>query len=260
MRKIRFNLITCAAILIVAAHALHAQTVSDEPRNEIEVRGPYLSLSGETRFSTPQVAGTIISFSEDFDVPGSFDVDLSYTYRSRSDKHKVAVNYSRGSFEATRTLTRTIVFQGQTYPVNLAVRANLKLDDFRVMYAYRWGNEKIRVGPMVDAGFVKTRVGLDASLNNSSIAREGDTTKPALTVGYDLDYHPSPKVNIFHTLGGIAAGGDRLFRAEAGVKYFPVRNFGLSGGYAYAYYKETEDDNFVLFKPRGPFFGAVIRF
>lgn len=260
MRKINYSLTFCAAIWMVTVHSLSAQTVSDQPKSEIEVRGTYLTLDGEASFSTPQIAGTTFSFSKDFSLPERLGVDLRYTYRSKSGKHKVLFDYSRANFDATRTLTRTIVFQGQAFPVNLAVRAEYTLNDFRAMYAYRWGNRKIRFGPMVDVGFVKSTVGLSASLNNSSVAREGNTTKPALAVGYDLDYYPTSKVNIFHTLGGFAAGGDQIFRTEGGIRYYPVRHFGVSGGYAFKHYKTTDDPNFVLVKPHGPFFGGVIRF
>lgn len=262
MKNITNKMIVLVVFVFASIAPSFSQTNDDDtPRSEVEIRGSYLDLTGDARFSTSAVPGTTISIEDDFNLPDRLGLDLRYTYRTGNGKHKFMVNYLRADFEATATLRRTIVFQGQVYPVNLEVEGNYQLDDFRVLYSYRWGSEKLRIGPMVDIGVVRSKVKVAGTINGIPVDREGETIKPSFTVGYDIDYDPTPRFNIFHRLGGIAAGGDRLFRTEVGIKFFPVRNFGITGGYSHNYYKSTEEnDNFVAVRPQGPFFGGVIRF
>jgi hypothetical protein len=128
------------------------------------------------------------------------------------------------------------------------------------MYSYRWGTEKFRIGPMADAGFVSTRLQLTGATNNGVRTGERTITKLAATVGYDLDYDPSEKVNLFHNLGAIVFQGEHLFHSEGGVRYFPVRNFGLTGGYKFERYKVEDGSDFITVRAHGPFFGGVLRF
>jgi hypothetical protein len=128
------------------------------------------------------------------------------------------------------------------------------------MYAYRWGNEKIRIGPMVDMGLVSTRLELTGTTNNGTRSDSGKITKFAATVGYDLDYDPTPQLNIFHNLGAIRFQGERLFHSEGGAKFFVTRQFGVSAGYKALRYRVEKNDNFILVKAHGPFVGGVFRF
>ena len=249
---------TCIVLALVAT--AHAQSSTDQPRNEIEVRGTFSIPSGEASFSTSGSAGSILSFERDFDFQNEFGYALRYARRSESDKHKFLAEYTATSWDRSTTLSRSFTFRGETYEANLNATADLKLRTFRAMYAYRWGNDKIRVGPMVDIGVINTRLDISGTTTNGARSGEGSFSKFAATVGYDLDYYPASNVTIYNNLGGIAFLGDRLFRVEGGVKYFPVRHVGLSGGYRYQYVKLTDEADFLKVKINGPFFGGIFRF
>ena len=180
--------------------------------------------------------------------------------RTASGKHKFQAGYSQNTWNRNTTLSRSFTFLGETYVANLATSSDLKLSDFRAMYAYRWGNEKIRIGPMLDMGVITTRLNISGSTNNGARSGSGSISKFAATVGYDLDYDPTPKVNIFNNLGAIAFQGDRVFHFEGGIRVFPVRHFGFSGGYKVERTKlENEQDSLKVIA-HGPFFGGVLRF
>lgn len=83
--------------------------------------------------------------------------------------------------------------------------------------------------------------------------------KFAAARAYDLDYHPTSQVNIFKHLGAIAFQGERLF-VDGGIKVFPTRHFGFSGGYKAQRYRMEKNDDFILVRAHGPFFGGVFRF
>ena len=248
-----------ACVLLVGPF-ITAGAQNTGPKNEIEVRGVLAIPSGEASFSSNGSAGTVISFSRDFDFRKELGFAVRYTHRTENGKHKFLGEYSQTTWNRSTTLSRSFTFRGQTYTANLDASADLRLSDFRVMYAYRWGNEKVRIGPMADMGAVSTRLNITGTTNNGTRSDSGKITKFAATLGYDLDYDPTPKVNIFNNLGAIAFQGERLFHVEGGLRFFPTRHFGVSGGYKYQRYRVEKDDDFLLVKAHGPFFGGVFRF
>jgi len=256
--KLTIPLSISSALLCASLVTVQAQ--DPKPKHEIEVRGVLAVPSGEASFSSNGDTGTVISFSRDFDFRKELGFSLRYTHRTASGKHKFLGEYSQTTWNRNTTLTRSFTFRGQTYVANLDASADLRLSDFRVMYAYRWGNDKIRIGPMADMGVVSTKLNITGTTNNGTRSDEGKVTKFAATVGYDLDYDPTARISIFHNLGAIAFQGERLFHVEGGLKVFATRNFGFSGGYKAQRYRVEKNDDFILVRAHGPFFGGVFRF
>ena len=256
--QLRIPLTIASLLLFTTFLTVYAQ--NSRPKNEIEIRGMSSIPSGEASFSSNGDMGTVISFSRDFDFRNELGFQLQYTHRTESGKHKFLGEYSQTSWDRSNTLSRSFTFRGQTYVANLDASADLRLSTFRAMYAYRWGNDKIRIGPMADMGVVSTRLNVTGTTNNGTRSESGKITKFAATLGYDLDYDPTSTVNIFNNLGAIAFQGERLFHVEGGVRVFPTRQFGFSGGYRALRYRVENNDNFILVRAHGPFFGGVFRF
>src|SRR6267142_4427768 len=255
MRKLS---VFALATLALLAFVITAQAQSsDKPKNEIEIRGTYSIPTGEANFSGTSASGSTLDFARDFDFKSEFGWQARYTYRSSNGKHKFVADYASTNWERSATLTRSFTFRGETYVANASIDGELKLQTFRAMYAYRWGNEKLRIGPMVDVGFVKTSLDLTGTTNSGKRSADGSITKFAATVGYDLDYTPTSKFNLFHNLGAIAFQGDHLFHTEGGVKVFVTKSFGAVGGYKAQRYKLKDDPNFLTIRQHGPFFGGV---
>ena len=256
--QLRIPLSLSSVLLLVTLTSVAAQ--DPRPKNEIEVRGLVSVPTGEASFSSNGNTGTVISFDRDFDFSTEIGFQVQYTHRTENGKNKFLGEYSQTSWNRSNTLSRSFTFLGQTYVANLDTSADLRLSSFRAMYAYRWGNEKIRIGPMADMGVVSTRLELTGTTNNGTRTDSGKITKFAATLGYDLDYDPTSKVNIFNNLGAIAFQGERLFHVEGGVRVFATRHFGFSGGYRALRYRVEKNDNFILVRAHGPFFGGVYRF
>ncbi|MEO8573683.1 MAG: hypothetical protein ABI481_06910 [Pyrinomonadaceae bacterium] len=215
---------------------------------------------GEANFSTTTAAGTTVAFDDDFDLKSKWGFGVRYTFRSPNGKHKLWATYARTSASNTRTLSRTFVFLGQTYPVNLDTRSDTSLGIFLASYAYRWGSKKIRIGPMAQVGWATARVELAAVTNTTIADRSGSISALAGTVGYDMDINPSDKFNIFNNVGFMALGKQRFIRGELGLRYYITRNFGVSGGYQFGKYKLTNNDNYIQANESGPFVGGLVRF
>ena len=113
---------------------------------------------------------------------------------------------------------------------------------------------------MADMGVISTRLNITGTTNNGTRTAEGKISKFAATVGYDLDYDPTPRINIYNNLGAIRFQGERLFHVEGGVRIFATHNIGFTGGYKGARYRVEKDDDFLKVIAHGPFFGGVFRF
>ena len=246
-------------VLLTIAAVTKSQT-TDPLNNEIEVRGILSIPSGEANFSANGAAGSIISFDRDFDFRNELGFEIRFTHRTPSGKHKFQAGYGQTTWNRNRTLSRSFTFRGETFVANLDASADLRLSNFRAMYAYRWGNEKIRIGPMVDMGVISTRLNITGTTNNGTRSGTGSISKFAATLGYDLDYDPTPRVNIFNNLGAIAFQGERLFHVEGGLRIYVTRNFGFSGGYKFERYRVEKDEDFLRVTAHGPFFGGLFRF
>jgi Outer membrane protein beta-barrel domain len=244
---------------MLACGALIAQAQDTRPRNEIEVRGTISLPSGDANFSGTSGAPNL-DFARDFDFNNELGFQIRYTYRSENRKHKFSAEYDQTNWERNTTLSRSFTFRGETYVANANIDSHLQLRTFRAMYAYRWGNEKFRIGPMVDMGLVSPSLQITGTTNNGTRTAEGSINKFAATVGYDIDWDPTPQVNIFNNLGVISFKKDRLFHTEAGAKFFPSRHFGAVGGYKFQRYKFDDDPDFLRINSHGPFFGGVFRF
>ena len=260
MKTIVTRITLIMAVTFVFGLTGDAQSSSDRPRNEIEVRATFSIPSGDANFSGTGASGSTIDFARDFDFKDEFGFQVRYAHRSENSKHKIVADYDNTSWERNSTLTRSFTYRGETYVANLNIKGDLKLQTLRAMYAYRWGNDKIRFGPMVDMGVIKTSLDLTGTTTNGVRTTDGSITKLAATVGYDLDYDPTPKVNIFHNLGGIVFKKDHLFHTEGGVKVFFNKTIGAVGGYKYQWYKFEDGANFLTIKEHGPFFGGLFRF
>src|SRR4051794_13779024 len=258
MKNQLLSILTSLVVGLFICGAARAQ--SDAPKNEIEVRGTVSVPSGAANFSGTNDAGSTLDFARDFDFKNELGFQVRYAYRTEDGKHKIVADYSSTSWDRSTILARSFTFRGQTYVANANIESNLKLRTFRGMYAYRWGNDKIRIGPMIDMGIISTNLDIAGTTNNGARSGEGTVRKLAATVGYDLDYNPTPKISIFNNLGAIAFHHDRLFHTEGGVKYYATEHLGAVGGYRYQRYRWVNDDNFVRISDHGPFFGGVFRF
>ena len=258
MHKVASYILVIIIVLTVTATAF-AQT--DKPKNEIEIRATVSVPSGEANFSGTNDAGSTLDFNRDFNFSNEWGFEAKYLYRSESGKHKFVADYATTDWDRTRVILRTFTFRGQTYVAGGAVEGNLRQSVWKGMYAYRWHKDKVHVGPMIDMGVVPTRLDITGTtLSGGSRQAEGSITKFAATVGGDLDYDPTDKINIFGNLGGIAFHHDRLFHAEGGLKYYASQHFGVVGGYKFQRYRWVNDNNFLRLNSHGPFVGGVIRF
>src|SRR5580765_6083810 len=166
MRRLAIHL--SALIILSAAGSTAFSQQSDRPKNEIEIRATVAVPSGEANFSGTGAAGSTLDFNRDFDLSNEWGFDIKYAYRTPDGKHKFGVEYANTDWDRTRVIGRSFTFRGETYVAGAAIESNLRLSSIKGMYSYRWGNDKIRIGPMVDFGVVPIRLDLTGTTLSGS--------------------------------------------------------------------------------------------
>lgn len=176
---------------------------------------------------------------------------------------KVRVEYGQITRSHTQTLSTSIDFEGQTYPINATLKSELKSKSFEIAWSPQWGNDKFRIGPMV----AYQHLNVIFTLTNLSpgaqppITREVPNPNNVVLLGLDFDYAPVKQISLYGFGGAIpcCGGGYHEWDSEFGVKYHLIRELSFTGGLRYAYLKRdfTAGPFTVNAESVGPFSGSI---
>jgi hypothetical protein len=121
---------------------------------------------------TGGVRGTDINLERDLGVGGDttrFRLDGYWRFAKR---HKVRVMYFDNDTKASRVLSKEIVFQGQTYPIDAQMDTRVRTQVFEVAYAYAFvKNDSWEVDATAGIHNLNFKIGLDGHLQNLEISR-----------------------------------------------------------------------------------------
>ncbi len=142
------------------------------------------------------------------------------------------------------------------------MKAALNLQYLRFGWAYQFINlegGKFKFGTLVEIKGVQGDVSLAAP--DLGIDNAWNYTAWLPTVGLALDINPVPFLNIFAEFSGLPAGQyGTIWEAEAGVKFIPIKNFTISGGYRLVDIDARNDPDYARVKLGGPYVGLSLRF
>ncbi len=228
----------------------------------VEFEGRYwmTNLSAETKLTQDGI-GTDIDLKSDLGIvdknfpSGRFVIFIS-------PKHRLTIDYTPISYDIDSNIKRTVEFGGETYAVNTRVKAALNLQYLRFGWAYQFINlegGKFKFGTLVEIKGVQGDVSLAAP--DLGIDNAWNYTAWLPTVGLALDINPVPFLNIFAEFSGLPAGQyGTIWEAEAGVKFIPIKNFTISGGYRLVDIDARNDPDYARVKLGGPYVGLSLRF
>jgi hypothetical protein len=170
------------------------------------------------------------------------------------------------SYDSDGPVTRTIVFDGETYTAGTQVATDLEVHYASFGWIYEFINTDdgmFKIGTVLDAKVMAADVSLESSATPMSPAiDESEQSVIGLpTVGVALDFNPVKMVNIFGEISGMSGGSYGHFvDGEIGIKLIPVRNVSIVGGYRLIDVRVEDSSNFAELRISGPFVGATIRF
>lgn len=188
--------------------------------------------------------GTNVDLERDLDLDQSNGVAfVRGTWRPFTN-HEFSIGYFSTDSDATKKLTRDIVFEGVTYPVNSTVKASFSLDALDLSYTW-WGMQKedwalgLRLG-LVDYS-METKLSLELDSAGSdvggTVSNSVSPNVPAPTIGASWRYRVADqwrlKADAGYFSANISGVDGSVSYFNAGVEWFPWERWGLTANYMY---------------------------
>jgi len=218
-----------------------------------------MSISSEG-FGIP---GTSIDFKNDLGMQDSTFPALSLVLRP-ARSHKFRLQYIPIKYEASATLRRSIIFNGQLYPLNLPINSTLDWKAYRFNYEFdfvtkNWGY----VGFILEGKYTDVRADLQSPL----VTEFAHARFPVPALGGVGRYYIVPNISVTGELTAfrIPDSIDDRYRAHyVDVDIYGTVNFtnnvGVQGGYRtldLGYLIKSDSGNLKL---KGLYFGVVARY
>jgi hypothetical protein len=265
-----------AALSLVLAAPAHAQyrprTLSEPATGEkyhIEVEADVWMPTAEMTVASASlgILGDQINLKTDLGMTDQRFPSLSLQLRP-ARSHKLRVNYVPIRYDGNTTLTRSVVFNGQRYPLGAVAVSSLDWKAYRFSYEYDFvTRDRGFVGFIIEAKYTDVRVQLDAISARGQISEFAHARAPIPALGGIARVYVVPNISITGEFTGfkIPDSIDGRYNAHYidldvyGTLNF-TNNIGVKGGYRLldlGYLIKTDSGSFVL---KGLYFGAVLRF
>ena len=225
----------------------------------IEVEGRYwiTDLEGKAKVTTT-AAGTDINLKDDLGVKDEDFPEVRATL-SLLGSSKLRLAYTQVGYSGDQNISRTVVFDGQTYSLGVNVDTDIDLQYIRLGWIWEFLNisDKLKISSLIEAkGFV-----IDASLKTPVISESENFTGGVPAVGVLVEFQPFKKIGVFAEVSGIDVGSyGYLYDAEIGIKINPIDNFSINAGYRMFDLNFEDDSDYAKLKITGPFFSGEFRF
>jgi len=229
---------------------------------EVGVRGYYWfpGLSGDLRVDGNGVTGTTIDLEDDLGMD-----DKSYPVIEifgGLGNHHLSFSYYSCDYEGSKTLSKTIDFNGLNYTVTTLVNTSLEYDVYDFMYQYDLLDmENILAGFSLGlVGKVKLFDG-NVSVQSTAQSTNQDFTAPIPMLGLNL--HMGILLDILEArllVAGIGYGDGTVFDSQADVSYTPFPFLDIHGGYRLFAIDIDTDDVQADYNTSGPYVAITISF
>lgn len=232
----------------------------------VEVMGGFWNPSPQGSIQSEQfgIGGSEIDFLDDLGYEKKSFKDFRFVLRP-GRKHKLRAQYVPISYTSETTFERTIVFNGQEYPVNLPVTTAFGWKVWRFGYEYDFvSREKFFAGLLLEVKYTQ----VDAELNTPAHAAPEFTSAkgPVPSIGGVLRGYVLPNTSITFELSGIKIPRiDDKYEA----KYIDwdlygtfniTNNFGVTAGYRVMDVMFIADRDGGQMTLKGPYLGGIARF
>ncbi len=242
------------ALLVLIGGAAQAQ---------VDLEGRYWMPQMSARIRVERGGfGTDIDARRDLGIPDANFPQGGITWTH--GRNALSFTYTPVDLSGDQTVSRTIVFRGQSYVVGTRVQSDLEVSHLELRWAFQFvrvADGHVRFGPMVEAEGFLLRGSLRAPELNPPVS-DRETLEFGLPApGVALDLEPRPWLDIYGRVAGMKAGGyGHHVGSESGLKLRPWRPLSLAAGYRTFNLHVENSPDFALLRLRGPFLGAGVRF
>ena len=228
----------------------------------VEFEGRYwvTDMTGKVKVTSNGV-GSAVDFKDDLGMTNRNFPEGRFTWYT-GDNSRIRLAYTELHYSGDSILGRPIQFKGTTYSASTPVSSDLTLDYLRLGWIWQFinlGSDTFRLGTIIEVKGFSAKTSLKAPTLGLSDSER--IAAPLPTVGLALDIKAHRMLAFFAEVSGVSAGRyGSLIDGEAGVKFMPVKNFGLVGGYRVFNVNGKDDPDYVRMNVQGPFIGATLRF
>ena len=229
---------------------------------EIGARGYYWfpSLDGKLRVDEAAIIGDTIDFEndlaiEDEDYP-SVEAFVGF------GKHHLDLGYTKVDYSGSNVLTRTIIFNGETYPVSSPVSSSIEYKMIDFHYQYDFINlENALAGFSLGGVFQVKYLDGEVSLKTAGLDEKEDFTLPIPMVGLNLHIEIIADILEARVRGtAMTYSGNSMYELVGDISWTPFPFIGIHGGYK-TFVVDTEEEDILLdYDMSGPYVAITISF
>ena len=229
---------------------------------EIGARGYYWfpSLDGKLRVDEAAIIGDTIDFENDLAIE---DEDYpSVEAFVGAGKHHLDLGYTKVDYSGSNVLTRTIIFNGETYPVSSLVSSSIEYKMIDFHYQYDFINlENALAGFSLGGVFQVKYLDGEVSLKAAGLDEKEDFTLPIPMVGLNLHVGIIADVLEARVRGtGMTYSGNSMYELTGDISWTPFPFIGIHGGYKTFVIDVDEEDVLLDYDMSGPYAAITISF
>jgi len=227
------------AILLLGSSVGFCADIANQwsPTFALELGGYWATADTTVRLdSTSGSVGTTLDFEDNLGLSErktSPWVQLTYRFNPR---HRLEASYVSLRRAGARTLSATINFGDNTYPVNTTVNSEFNTDVYRLAYGYSFINDRGKELAVL-LGVHTTRIETSLITVSGTLSESASGTAPLPTVGLQGAYPftGNLRVNGWFQLFSIKVGDykGKLTNASAALEYMAFKNLVIGAGYSY---------------------------
>jgi outer membrane protein len=253
MKKIYLTLLFVLAVMVVPA-SLSAF--------EIGARGYYWfpSLEGNVKVDADGIAGTSIDFEKDLGIDDENYPTIEVFIGA--GRHHLNLAYTNIEYSGVKTLTRTIVFDGEFYNVGELVSSSIEYRQIDFGYQYDFLNlENVLAGFSLGGVFQVTYLDGKVNLATTRIDEEEEFALPIPMIGLNLHVGLLADILEARVRGtAIAYSGNMIYEIAGDVSYTPFPFMDIHGGYKTFVIDIDEDDVIFDYDLSGPYIALTLSF
>jgi len=205
-------------------------------RNDLNLSA---GVNGEIADTGTSLDGTEIDFERDFDFGGSHQLLFAEASWLPFKRHQFSVGYHRDQRDNTRRLSRDIVFNGETFPVDARVRAEFEYQLLDARYTYwPWLTRQDAFGLTLGVAGYRLDLTLSGELSVGNIGAtetesvDFESDVPAPLIGLDYRHAFNEDWRLFADVSAFKAQinsiDGHVASVNLGLEYYPWRHVGMA--------------------------------
>jgi outer membrane protein len=229
---------------------------------EIGARGYYWfpSLDGKVRVDEAGSIGDTLDFENDLAIQDE-DYPSGEVFVG-AGKHHLDLGYTKVDYSGSNVLNRTIIFNGETYPVSSLVSSSIEYKMIDFHYQYDFINlENALAGFSLGGVFQVKYLDGEVTLKTTGLDEKEDFTLPIPMVGLNLHIGIIADILEARVRGtAMTYSGNSMYELVGDISWTPFPFIGIHGGYKTFVIDVDEEDVLLDYDMSGPYAAITISF